>query len=233
MVFRSFADNGSLPIQQTSIEKQVPPKSDILCKIAGEGEVAFELVQIVDPVIAKIASDTCVHRREFEKAYNQLSGPESAKFKELYRNALLCFSFHPKVSLRKRNRAITDAVKYLLSIPPSFEGEVALPSCVRNAIKKIHIYRGEFIGPIFDDTNAYSFCEPACECVKAKFEKKYDPSVPIELLAYYTIQPILPYDHWLPRLERTIQERLPSSPFRRVWVFDFSRKETMFVFPGG
>ena len=193
--------------------------------------MAFELVEIVDPVIAKSASDTCVHRREFEKTYNHLSGPESDKFKKSYRNALLCFSLHTKVSLRKRKLAITDAVKYLLNLPPSFQGEVALPSCVRNAIKKIHIYRGEFIGPIFDDTSAYSFCEPASERVKAKFENKYDQSAPIELLAYYTIQPRLPDSHWLPRLERTIQEGLPSSPFRRVWVFDFSRKEIMFVFP--
>lgn len=52
-VFMRFLEASQLPIIQATVEKHFPPKPDILCMHQSEGKIAFELVELCDPRIAK------------------------------------------------------------------------------------------------------------------------------------------------------------------------------------
>jgi hypothetical protein len=51
--FRLFVSRSQLPIDPLNITKRNPPEPDILCTHAVEGFIAFELVNLCDPKIAK------------------------------------------------------------------------------------------------------------------------------------------------------------------------------------
>lgn len=52
-VFRDFAQRSGLPVLDTSIEKRSgDSEPDILCTLGDEGKVAFEMVEICDPMLA-------------------------------------------------------------------------------------------------------------------------------------------------------------------------------------
>lgn len=52
-IFSRFVSASKLPIDSATIEKREPPEPDILCTHRDEGRVAFELVEICDPKLAK------------------------------------------------------------------------------------------------------------------------------------------------------------------------------------
>lgn len=52
-VFSDFVRLSSMPIIMDSVRKMLPPRPDLLCQI-GEETVAFELVELCDPNIARM-----------------------------------------------------------------------------------------------------------------------------------------------------------------------------------
>ncbi len=54
--FLCFLAESKLPIEPSSVEKCLPPEPDILCHHKVEGAVAFELVEICDPILAEFMS---------------------------------------------------------------------------------------------------------------------------------------------------------------------------------
>ena len=52
-VFLRFLVASQLSIDPTSVEKRSPPEPDILCIHQSEGKIAFELVEMCDPSLAK------------------------------------------------------------------------------------------------------------------------------------------------------------------------------------
>lgn len=52
-LFPRFLEALGLPIDRSSIEKRAPPEPDILCAHQTEGKIAFELVELCDPRLAK------------------------------------------------------------------------------------------------------------------------------------------------------------------------------------
>ena len=52
-VFANFLKLARLPISPESVEKRLPPEPDLLCSHDEEGEVAFELVELCDPNLAR------------------------------------------------------------------------------------------------------------------------------------------------------------------------------------
>jgi len=73
--------------------------------------------------------------------------------------------------------------------------------------------------------------EPAKEAVSDKLHRHYPTSLPLELLAYYDTQPVLPEYCWLPDLQDLVRNLLRGSVFTRVWVFDKNRSRILFVWP--
>jgi hypothetical protein len=52
-VFLRFVQASGLAIAPESVSKREPPEPDILCTTEGNGQVAFELVEICDPTLAR------------------------------------------------------------------------------------------------------------------------------------------------------------------------------------
>jgi hypothetical protein len=55
-VFLAFAEHAAregMIIRRGSAVSRPPPEPDILCDVEGEGLVAFELAEIIDPVLAE------------------------------------------------------------------------------------------------------------------------------------------------------------------------------------
>ena len=52
-VFADFIALARVPIQLASVEKRAPPEPDLLCRHETEGKVAFELVELCDPNLAR------------------------------------------------------------------------------------------------------------------------------------------------------------------------------------
>jgi hypothetical protein len=52
-IFMEFVAVAALPVVLGSVESRRPPEPDILCELANEGRVAFELVQLVDQDLAR------------------------------------------------------------------------------------------------------------------------------------------------------------------------------------
>lgn len=52
-VFADFVRLTGLPINLASLEKRLPPEPDLLCLHNHEGKIAFELVELCDPNLAR------------------------------------------------------------------------------------------------------------------------------------------------------------------------------------
>ncbi len=56
-VFREFARLSGLSVDLGTLEKRIPPEPDLLCRHDVEGPLAFELVELCDPTLAKAFAD--------------------------------------------------------------------------------------------------------------------------------------------------------------------------------
>lgn len=70
VLFLRFLEASNLPIDRSSIEKRAPPEPDILCAHQTEGQIAFELVELCDPRLAKSIA-------ELDGSYLRTSDPSS------------------------------------------------------------------------------------------------------------------------------------------------------------
>lgn len=92
-IFLRFLEASDLPIDRSSIEKRPPPEPDILCAHQTEGEIAFELVELCDPRLAKSIA-------ELDGSYLRTSDPSSRiiskKLRKKYQTnvpvELLCYT---------------------------------------------------------------------------------------------------------------------------------------------
>jgi len=55
-VLSRFIERSGLQIDPKSIQKRNPPEPDLVCEHAAEGSVAFELVNLCDPELAKVVA---------------------------------------------------------------------------------------------------------------------------------------------------------------------------------
>jgi len=77
----------------------------------------------------------------------------------------------------------------------------------------ITISRGDFEGPEFDVEAVGSIGDPTLERIRAKWLKSYATQYPIELLAYYELQPEAPKALWLPSLHSFVRNNWNAGPF--------------------
>jgi hypothetical protein len=221
-IFSTFAKACGLPIQPNSIEKRQPPEPDILCMIEGEGPVAFEMVEIIDEDLARRTYGQIKFHGLFEQAYKDLQPDRYESFRKKFHNALIYVKFYSTASSRIRGNAIPMILDLLMGTETNFIGTLTPPqeSPLYEAVKGIDVSRGGFIGPCFDVEAVGSFADPTIERIDTKFQKNYRTLYPVELLAYYELQPVLPESTWVPRVQEYVRQNLQGSLFRRVWIFD-------------
>lgn len=218
------------------IDKRKPPEPDILCETETEGEIAFELTQLVDKDYSQSLSDNLTIRKAFDSEIERLGSAKNERFNSLYKGASIKADFHPKTSCAVCTGTIPKLVDFLLERPQSIRGFVELPAPLRKVICELHICRDSADDPaglfLFNLANGCEVSDPTRDQISKKFKRdKYTSSVPVELLAYYEIQPVFPNAFWLCPLKKYVHNNLQSSPFRRVWIFDWKTKAILFEFP--
>jgi hypothetical protein len=229
-VFRRFADFSPEPIHLSTIYSRKPPEPDILCEM-NNGPVAFELAELIDRDFAKRIYPGMEYKEQLENTYESLAALDKEKIAAVMNDALVFVDFDPDSSTNARRNSIPKIISYLPQIPATHIGYVALTPELRKVLKGIHIVRGGFQGPLFDINSAGFLADPSIEVIGKKFGKSYETANPIELLAYFELQPVLPENIWLPVLTQFVAERISTSPFRRVWVVDLSKRVVHLGFP--
>jgi len=92
-VFLRFLEASRLPIDRTSVEKRSPPEPDILCTHQSEGAVAFELVEMCDPRLARsIANASDGYLRTSDPSPNIISKKLRKKYETAVPIELLCYT---------------------------------------------------------------------------------------------------------------------------------------------
>ena len=97
-VFSDFVRLANLPIDIETLEKRKPPEPDLLCTHATDGKIAFELVELCDPNLARAFAKPRPNSDGVE--YIRTSDPSSMivrnKLRKVYKTAypieLLCYT---------------------------------------------------------------------------------------------------------------------------------------------
>ncbi len=223
VTFRRFAEVCPIAIEEESIVKRQPPEPDISCQLAGSGEtVAFELVQIIDEGWARLTSAQFRDGDSLRTEYDATTGILRRALDDRLANALVYVRFRRELSSRERRAAIPDILRELAKLPAAYVGDWKPDSGTPlfGKVRSIRVSRGDFQGPEFDVEAVSSIGDPTVDRVRAKWQKSYTTRHPIELLAYYELQPLAPEVFWLSRLTSFVEQNWTTAPFRRVWLFD-------------
>jgi len=231
-IFKQFTDVCPYKINLISVKKENPPKPDIYCKLKDGTELYFELVECLDNSIAKTTSDQVSLKYLLDDEVNKLSFCKRIKFNQKYKNAFICIVFNEKLSLIKRKRSIPYIIGFLLNLNENQIKKDKIQIGVCPEIKRLKISQGSNIEPIFRVGGFTSFGEPILRKITDKFKKEYKTkNNKIDLLAYYAFQPEIPENHWLPETVDYIKDNIANSPFKRVWIYSYTKNKIIFLYP--
>jgi hypothetical protein len=224
-IFLDFASISGLPIDLNSIANREPPEPDITCEVSGEGIVGFELTELIDREFMAWTSLACWTKSHlYETWHDNLDDYERTKLQEKFKNALLHFVYVKNATKRKRTIFTREILRELIDLPDNFEG-AALSNPIRfpDILQEVRISRGIFQGPIFDVESVGWLGDPTAPAIRKKLMNVYSCNYPIELLAHIDIDVLPPEEVWMAAADEAA-DLLTTSQFRRIWVFDRSKK---------
>ncbi len=215
-IFGEFASVCPLGIELQSTEKRKPPEPDILCNVAEHGQLAFEMVELVDQDrIARPMGDQSELMNSLRDARNNL--PKETR--SALATAWVGVKLRPQ-SLRKRKAVAQAVVSELTKREPAFEGEFRLnDEGTEVALADVQRRKDIAGGPHFRVLTVGHYEPIPLGAIEKKFGKKYQSTAPIELLAYYDRQHA-PLDEQLDELIQFVNENIAMSLFKRVWIFN-------------
>jgi hypothetical protein len=227
-IFRRFAKHYPYKIRMDSIKKRKPPEPDILCELINGKKIAFELVQCLDEKIAKTIEDAITLKKQTDLLIQRLSEKDKNKFLDKYSNAIITINFNNKYSLIKRKSVIPDLLKYLLETPKTLNGEVISPISSK-VLEDINIEKCSVNGPIIMvPPSATFFADPSLKLIKNKFLQSYKTPCKIELVAYYSLQPEIPINHFLDDFINYVKKNIEKSQFERVWLYSYTKDTILY-----
>lgn len=229
-IFRRFARAAGLVFRDGSVAKRSPPEPDILCLSEGGEPLAFELVELIDQDYALRAWSQLKLKSQFETAYDALEPDRKARVAEQIGNALVHVVFDEGATFRAKEDAVDQVFEAMAGLDAAFEGKLRRPvhAGLPAAVDSIRVSRLDSLGPFFDVDAVGSLGDPTIETIRGKWAKTYQTIHPIELLAYYELQPEPPEAFWRQQLAAFLDANASSSPFRRVWVYDCGAEAVRF-----
>jgi hypothetical protein len=230
-IFKGFVSVSGLPIVDQSIEKRDPPEPDIKCHLVGTGTITFELTELIDRSFANMVGKQYETKAELDKYYAEMPQDLKTRFTDLYSDAIIFVHFNNELSLRQRKKIFPRIFQHLLGLDKGFEGDtLKRDSKYGDDLKWISISRG-VSGPLFDDVLTTSIGDPTVQALKAKFVKNYSTDYLLHLLAYIDLNPMFRDDIWLPKIKNFVKNNISASPFDKVWIYDFHKKEIKYSHP--
>jgi hypothetical protein len=130
--------------------------------------------------------------------------------------------YAPTAAAKQHRAAIPALFALLGTLPAGFVGDfkVSLGE-LSSVVRSIRVSRGNFPpGPHFQVEAVSAIGNPVVERLAGKFSKSYTTRHPVELLAFHELHPAAPEAMWGEAVQRFVADRLSSSPFCRVWIFD-------------
>ncbi len=220
--FRHFVQVARLPVVPESIEKRYPPEPDMRCRLSHGEEVAFELVEICNPVNARFSGSVDHIYGLAMSAYRSLSPSARKAFDDRFINVPLSFSFRPAASLSAIRNALPSLLGDLVSAPKGDGGYKGLSPAARAVGLSIrNVGRADNPGNV--NFNIGTSFDPtvSLKAVAAKLSKKYESDSPIELLAYFGAH-AWGHDTSYRDVLSQIVEVTGVGPFRRIWVLEWN-----------
>lgn len=231
-IFKAFAKVCDLPFKLHTIKKKYPPEPDIKCDIVKSGSLAFELVQIMDQKFSNIYRK---NKKTVEQLYiycSNLPNKKKNDFEQLHSNSLISFDFQDNCTFRQREKLFPIIINHLLILDEQFEGYISDDfSKYKNKLKSIRITKNRGSKLRFRINHANFFTDPVLPIISSKFEKKYDSELPIHLLAFIDITPMIPEYNWLSSIKEFVKVSMHKSEFKKIWIYDFPSNRIKLVYP--
>ena len=220
-VFRHFVQVARLPVIPESIEKRYPPEPDVHCRLSHGEQVAFELVEICNPVNARFWGSVENIYGLAMSAYRSLPPPVRKAFDHRFINVPLSFSFRPTASLSAIRNTLPSLLTELVSASEGDVGYDGLSATVRAVVLSVRR-----VGRV-DNTDNVNFnigtnFDPkvSLQTVAVKLSRKYKSDSPMELLAYFGAHAWGRDTSHRDVLSQII-ETTGLGAFRRIWMLDW------------
>lgn len=235
-IFTQFVEASGLQsvLDLNSIESCDPPQPDISCKRIDNKILYFELVEIGDGRIAQNLASVSEFSNLMKSHLNSLSANNVRKFREIYRNAGIGFTFH-NISRTKLLNIIPNIFTFLLQQPFDIQGEIQNIPGLQNVIKRITIRRNKLNIQYFTRRTVIAYGDPVFEQIETKFQKHYKAAGIISLLFYYRHQEVLSpsepkYENKKIRLKEYLKKNITDSLFSNVYGFDVNSGSIFFKY---
>jgi hypothetical protein len=219
--FERFCDAARLPLIPESIEQPEPPAPDLVAKFESIGPVSFELVRLDDADRL-----TRLHLMQqmpnfLERAFEALPVKQKEALRAQYADAHITLDFRGAATLADRRRALPFLWNTLGAQPSGFRGEVDLWDLrPPRAISMIHVSRVKTGGrPWFRSLTCGYTLPLAADRIGQKLQMRYECDTPLELLAYVEYGEMA-HANAADEIAEVTLPSLPSSQFRRVWVYE-------------
>jgi len=229
-VIDKFLLEAGYKIQPQGIQFLNPPSPDILCKLVGGNNIAFELTETVDPNRVRKIKLSNNMRIEMRTYFKNMASSEQKRLQKKFGNANLCFNFDDATSKSSFKQLLPSIFQFLLNCSSDMKG-IIKRELLPDGVKGVRITRNEFNGPIFNTSGALYWADKTIERIRKKFQKQYKCDCPIELLVHSKTHGLPPNTLWLLGVQKLITQGISQSPFQRVWVFDYPTSKIRYVYP--
>ncbi|HKW92752.1 MAG TPA: hypothetical protein VJX92_12695 [Methylomirabilota bacterium] len=235
-LFRIFAEAAGLPIRPASIRSKQPPEPDLRCFVDGDGPVAFELGEVVNPALAEMTNQGLELRRYFARSYAELpEGHRAAIENNLGGPPAVFAAFADHTHPGRWRRAVPAILSVLVERAEHLVHGLEIPvwniDSLSDVLIEMQVQRASSNRPGLWAGEMTPVIDRTVVLLQKKFGRSYQTSAPIELLAYYTSAPPSDDPAWRSTVADFIAAKLSASPFRRVWLFDYFQRRVVLVLP--
>ena len=227
-VFKEFVK--VCPLKIVSFESKGPPEPDILCQLNGGSSLAFELVEAVDNKIPH--KDIVIEKAEtlWSEYYNsKLSEEERERFDAVFSGCSLSLALTDHASEKVIEKAVPLLFRKYIN---SCRDQLGLIHHEQDGLpegcERIRIEPKE-AKPIFRCSRASHISSSlVIKALESKFEKSYITDYSIHLLIHNGHHALFMNQSGT---KTYIKKNIGSSPFDKIWIFDYLRNKIDFVFP--
>lgn len=216
-----------------SIQQNPPPSPDIECQIEGLGPLAFELVALDAAYTRTRLNQMRATRETWDRALKSWPETEQKLLLADCTNMSVSLSIDERAGSNARTQIMKEIQERLLAKGAGFRGELFDQDDYPELLEGARVFRDEITeGPRIYAPSAGAWLAPQVDKIREKLaEKNYQTERPLELITYATHDEADGHVESLPMIEDCVQQHLPGSRFRRVWVFNRHFGQLVYVYP--